>query len=180
MKRQTDMYSLNFFISKASKVGMWLVSLIIIHNLAVPTYLTMNSKQHKAFFELSKCCFHCCADSDYPWYIHSDHPSASDGLYGGPRCSTFIGVKSPLGGANVQEFAHNKVQASLWHPLQLSSSLRWPPNGNSGKQVYLYWQGCNRETPDLWPVSWFHRANNELIQEMCLLSKRTAIESAAI
>lgn len=28
---------------------MWLVSLIIIHNLAVPTYLTMNSKQHKAF-----------------------------------------------------------------------------------------------------------------------------------
>lgn len=44
-----------------------------------------------------------------------------------------------------------------WHSLRLSSSLPWPPNGNSGKQVYVYCQGCGPETPDLWPVSLFHR-----------------------
>lgn len=56
----------------------------------------------------------------------------------------------------------------------ISSSLPWPLNGNSGKQVYVYCQGCNPEIPDLWPVSLFHRGNNELIQEMCLLSKKNS------
>lgn len=87
---------------------------------------------------------------------------------------TFIGVMPALDGANVQKFARNKIQASLWHSLRLSSSLPWPLNGNSRKQVYVYCQGCNPETPDLWPVSLFHRGNNELIQEMCLLSKKNS------
>lgn len=50
MKHQTDVNSLNFLKEKKQLKLWFVIGVTIIYNLAVPAYLLMSFKQHKALF----------------------------------------------------------------------------------------------------------------------------------
>lgn len=147
------MYSLNFFNRKAAKFGLRLALLTVIHNLAAPRpdYLTMSSSDELILNVVSIIVQTAIKQPNRR--AASIHQLLT--AFGGPHCLIFIAVMSPLGEANVEKFARNKVQVSLWHSPRLSSQPG-TLNGNSGKQVYVYCRACNPETPDLWPLSLYH------------------------
>lgn len=164
------MYSLNFFKRKAVKFGLRLALLTVIHNLAAPRpdYLPMSSNDELILNVVSIIVQTAMKQPN--GRAASIHQLLT--AFGGQHCLTSIGVMSPLVGANVEKFARNKVQESLWYSPRLSSSLPWTLNGNSGKQVYVYCQACNSETPDLWPLSLYHRGETMSSFRKCVCCQK--------
>lgn len=105
------MYSLNFFNRKAAKFGLRLALLTVIHNLAAPRpdYLTMSSSDELILNVVSIIVQTAIKQPNRR--AASIHQLLT--AFGGPHCLIFIAVMSPLGEANVEKFARNKVQVSL-------------------------------------------------------------------